>query len=163
MQIPKRRAQALKIHESESPYVTKEKLVRYEAELRDLEKHLRPPVVEELSRAVRMGDLSENAEYQDAKSRLARMDGRIFSLKEKIKNAVVIDERATDGVIRIGSTVTVYSEAGAKTYQIVGPQETNPTKGRISHLSPLGSALLNHRAGDSVQVNGKEFRIERVI
>lgn len=130
--------------------------------LEDLEHHQRPTAVKDVSEAVQKGDLSENAEYQEAKMRLARIDGRIFSLKERIKNAVVIPDAGTSGKIQLGSTVLLYVNGHQREYQIVGPSETNPTKGRISHLSPLGAALLGRVAGETVAMNDAEYQIVEV-
>lgn len=154
MQIPKRRSQLLKIQDDDNiaVYLTPHALERLKRLLSDLERE-RPSVVEDLRIAVQKGDLSENAEYQDAKARLGRIDGRIFSTKEKIKNAVMIEKGPdASGRIRLGSTVVLSVNGRQKTYSIVGPQESNPTQGRISHISPLGAALIGHVVGDSVKL-----------
>ena len=154
MQIPKRRAELLRTYaEQDEPYlVTAGAVERLKRDLENLEKHERPGVVQDLSVALQKGDLSENAEYKDAKARLSRIDSRVFSIKERLKRVVLIEEGAnTDGLVRLGSIVVVEGSSRHRTtYQLVGPHEANPTKGRISHLSPLGSALLDHRAGESV-------------
>jgi len=107
-----------------------------------------------LSVALQKGDLRENAEYQDARARLSRMDGQIFGLKERIKNAIVIQENAwQSGRIQIGCTVVLRVAGKEKTFQILGSHESSPTHGRISYLSPLGAALLDHRVGERIIVN----------
>ncbi len=109
--------------------------------------------MEDLSVAVQKGDLSENAEYQDARARLSRIDGRIFGLKERIKNAIPIEEGVgASGRVRIGSTVVLRAAGQEKTFQILGSHESNPARGRISHLSPLGAALLDHAVGENVTI-----------
>jgi transcription elongation GreA/GreB family factor len=125
----------------ETNELTAEAVERLKRTLEKLEHDERPKIVEDLSHAITLGDFSENAEYQDAKARLARIDGRIFGLKERVKNAVIIEQGPADGKIRLGSTVTVKTNGKEKTFRILGPQEADPTRGRISHLSPLGSAL----------------------
>ncbi len=154
MRLPKRRAQLLQIRIDEGPEImTSVALERMKRTVEDLKTHQRPQTVEDLSFARQQGDLSENAEYQDARTRLSQIDGRIFSITEKIKRASVIEkETVTDGWISLGSTVTVHSKNGASTYTIVGPLESAPSRGRISHISPLGRALIGHRAGDNVEV-----------
>jgi transcription elongation factor GreA len=149
MRIPQRRSQALQVREEQDNLMTPEKLARLKHDLEDLEKNQRSKIVDDLVFAREQGDLSENAEYQDAKAKLGRIDGRIFNLKERIKNVQVI-EHGTDssGKVRVGSTVTVLSDGREKTYQIVGTQESNPSRGMISHHSPLGSALLGHAVGE---------------
>ncbi len=151
----------------EDRHLTAAAVERLRRDLRDLEEQQRPRTVEELSRAREMGDLSENAAYQDAKARLGRIDGRIFSLKERIKNAIIIETGPNEaGQVQIGSTVVIASNGKRRTYQILGSQETNPSLGRISHLSPIGSALMGRRAGETVtvKIQDKEiaYRIEQV-
>ena len=139
-----------------SHHLTPEKMERLKMDLLDLEKTQRPLTVDDLSQALKKGDLSENAEYQDAKARLARIDGRVFSIKERLKNAIVIERGPSEsGDVRIGSTVLLSVNGHQREYQILGSQETNPARGRISHLSPLGSALLGHAAGETVTVTAE--------
>lgn len=128
---------------------------RLEEEFHEISAFQRPKAVEDLTRAREMGDLSENAAYAEAKSRLGRIDARIFSIKERLKNAVVI-ETGPDAVgrARVGSKVTVSVGGRERTYEILGSQETDPARGRISHSSPLGSALIGKCAGGSVIVSG---------
>jgi transcription elongation GreA/GreB family factor len=133
-------------------YLTKEGVKRMENELKRLEQE-QPLAVEEVVRTGAMGDFSENAEYQEAKFKLRRTNDRIASLKERLKHVVVIEEGAsTSGRIEIGSTVVVRVSEKEKTYQIVGPQESSPARGRISFVSPLGSALMDHVAGDKISL-----------
>jgi transcription elongation factor GreA len=154
MQIPKRRSQQLNAPEERDNVMSGWKLQRLKEDLVDLEKRQRPPIVEDLSDARQKGDLSENAEYQDARAKLSRIDSRIFSIKERIKNAVVIDQEAgPTGQVRIGSTVVLSVDGHQRQYQILGSQETDPSRGRISYLSPLGAALMDHVVGDSVTID----------
>lgn len=157
MRLPKRRSQILQLspfaRDDGNAYLTASAIERLKRQLSDLEQHERPKTVEDLSVAVQKGDLSENAEYQDARARLSRIDGRIFSLKERIKNAKLIAEGANaSGRVQIGSTVVLRVAGREKTYQILGSYESNPSRGRISHVSPLGAALLDHAAGESVTI-----------
>jgi len=169
MEIPKRQSEMFKKYgrRDDDRYLTAAAVERLKRELRDLEEQQRPQTVEDLTRAREMGDLSENAAYHDAKARLGRIDGRIFSLKERIKNAVVIEPSADgSGRVQIGSTVILNVNGKQRTYQILGSQETNPATGRISHLSPLGAALLGHAAGETVTVRTQDketpYRIDEV-
>ena len=153
MRLPIRRSQLLRRSDEDggAQYVTIQGIQRLKDELHRLETVERPLVVQDVALFVQRGDLSENAEYQEAKSRLARMDSRIFNLKDRLRRVVPIEQGSdSSGRIRLGSTVVVETNGIEKTYFIVGPQETNPSRGRISHLSPLGSALLHHVAGESV-------------
>lgn len=132
--------------------MTAEAVTRARRDLERLETVERKQAVEDLSVALQKGDLSENAEYQEAKGRLGRIDGRIFNLKERLKRATVIEQGSSDGTVRLGSNVMVHVNGQQKTYDIVGPQESNPSRGRISHVSPLGSALIGHTQGDTVTI-----------
>ena len=154
MQVPRRRSQSLRIRDNDdlTVHLTPSALEHLKKLLIDLG-HERPQAVEDLRIALQKGDLSENAEYQDAKARLMRIDGRIFSTKEKIKNAVLIEQGPDDsGRVRLGSTVVVSVDGRQKMYSIVGPQESDPAKGRISHVSPLGAALIGHAVGETVTI-----------
>ena len=167
MRLPQRRSQMMRTHGPETNELTAEAVERMKRTLYVLENVDRPKIVEDLAHAITLGDFSENAEYQDAKAKLARIDGRIFSLQERIKRAVVIEKGPVDGTIRLGSTVVVKANGKEKTYRILGPQEADPSRGQISHLSPLGSALLHHRVGDTVDFNAPggniSYEIRRVF
>ena len=153
MQIPRRRAQINRIQddESRSLELTSEALERLKRTLERLQHVDRPKIVSDLSHALTLGDFSENAEYQDAKHRLSRIDGRIFGLGQRIKNAVIIERGGSGETIGIGSTVTVRMNDQNRTYEILGSQESNPLRGKISYLSPLGKALMNHKLGDRIE------------
>src|SRR5437899_8144562 len=110
----------------------------------------RPAMVEEVAAARSQGDLSENFAYHDARQHLGMLDGRIQTIEATLARAQVVEQGDAQGVARIGSTVVVRDEFGESTYQIVGPTEGNMARGLMSTASPLGSALLDHRAGDTV-------------
>lgn len=144
---------------ADARFLTPKGLEKLKRTLADLEQQ-RPQTVKDLSEAIAKGDLSENAEYTESKARLARIDGRIFSLKERIKNAIVIEAPEGDAdSVQLGSTVTVLVNGLQRAYQIVGPSETDPSKGRISHLSPLGSALMGKRVDETIRVNDNDYRV----
>ena len=160
MRAPKRKSELAsrqQLH-SRDNLVTPTALARFKKDLELLVETERPQTVKDLSQARDMGDLSENAAYSEAKARLSRIDGRIFGLKERIKHAVIIQAPKTD-VVGLGSTVTLEVDQVTKTYQILGSQETSPTKGRISYSSPLGSILLKHKVGDQVVLKLKDKTI----
>lgn len=159
MRIPKRRSEEqARANKESDAYLTPEAIRKLQNDLRRLEEVARPRAVEDLTRAREMGDLSENAAYSEAKGRLMGMDRRIFEMKEKLKNAVIIERGADDGRAAIGASVTVSVRGKEKTYEIVGSQETDPGSGRISHRSPLGAALLGKRAGDEAVITNAEGR-----
>ncbi|MBU1349246.1 transcription elongation factor GreA [Patescibacteria group bacterium] len=159
MRIPTRKSQQLRVQGDRDNVISAWKLQRLKDDLIDLEKRQRPLVVEDLADARSKGDLSENAEYQDARGKLSRMDSRIFSLKERIKNASIIEEGAGPaGQVRIGSTVVLSVDGHQRQYAIVGSQETDPSRGRISYLSPLGAALMGQHVGETVVIDTGDIK-----
>lgn len=133
-----------------------------EAELEQLKTVERNNVAEELKEARAQGDLSENAEYDAAKDRQAEIETRIVEIEKMLKNVVVIDadDEMVD-IVKPGYRVRLYDEAFDEEveYLIVGSTEADPLNGKISNESPVGSALLNHKVGDVVEVEtdfGKE-------
>jgi transcription elongation factor GreA len=119
------------------------------AELAEL-RGRRPVMVAEVAAARSQGDLSENFAYHDARQHLGMLDGRIQTIEDTLKRAQVVDETGAIGVIRIGSRVVVRDEFGEASYEIVGPTEGNMSRGMMSVAAPLGSALVDRRAGDTV-------------
>lgn len=137
----------------QTPYLTKQGLANVQAELDELKNIKRPEATKRIEEAKALGDLSENAEYHDAKEALGMIEGRVFELEEVLKTYQLIDESGTDTKkVRIGSTVVVLVNGKEKTYTIVGSSEADPLAGKISNESPLGLALLNALVGGSVSV-----------
>lgn len=120
-------------------------------ELDDLVNVQRPDVIMRVKLARELGDLRENADYQAARNEQSFLEGRIQALEQMLKHAQVIDADHTGEVI-LGSTVTVLVEGEQSTLHIVGSTEADPANGRISNASPVGRALMGHRAGDTVEV-----------
>lgn len=163
MQIPKRKSEeAERLTADNGPlYLTAKGIQELKDELKKLEKAL-PHAVSETARTGQFGDFSENAAYQIAKGKLRFINNEILVINDKLKRAKLIKEGSSLGVIRIGSTVIFKLDGKQKKYQIVGPAETDPSAGRVSHLSPIGSALIGHRAGDNISMNGKTVEIIEV-
>lgn len=132
--------------------LTAEGLKKLQEELAHLREVERPAVLIRIKEAKDMGDLSENADYQDARDQQAFIEGRILELEERLKNAEVAAPLTGGGEVQIGAGVTVRGPAGERKLQIVGASEANPSTGFISHESPLGDALLGRRVGDKVSV-----------
>lgn len=163
MQITRRESEELRkrddgpIHLTENGFrFLKEKLTRL--------KQVLPERIVETARTAAFGDRSDNAEYKAAKGILRRTHYQILEIQEQIKRVVIIKPgRNASGTVQIGSTVVLEVNGKQKTYQILGSQETDPTKGFISYKSPLGTALMNHKKGDVVAIptkNGfQEYRI----
>ncbi|MDZ4160196.1 MAG: transcription elongation factor GreA [Anaerolineaceae bacterium] len=136
-------------------FLTREGYEKLQVELETLRTAKRHEIAQRLHEAMEGGELIENAEYEAAKNEQAFVEGRIKELEMLLATARVIDAKATpDDNIQIGSTVTIQEEGAApETYTIVGAAEADPTCGKISNESPLGKSLLNHREGETVQVD----------
>jgi len=135
-------------------YLTREGLSKLEEELRHLRTVRRHEVAERIRKAKEFTNTVDNAEYDDAKNEQSFVEGRIQSIERMLANAVVIDEQtARTDYVRLGSRVTVVDSDGVEeVYTIVGSAEADPKTGRISNESPIGRALLGHRAGESVAI-----------
>ena len=132
--------------------LTKEGLQALEEELEQLVNVRRADVAERIRQARDFGDIAENAEYTEAKNEQSLVEGRIQTLEAMVRNAVLIEEESRErGVVAVGAQVNVSSEEGEERYSIVGAAEADPLNGRISNESPLGRALLGHKAGDEVE------------
>ena len=134
-------------------YLTPEGLEKLKAELQHLITVERPRVAARIHDAKQDGDITENAEYEDAKQEQSFLEGRILTLETQLKNAELI-EHSTNGSDRvgIGSKVRIRSDEGEEEFTIVGSAEASPRDGRISNESPVGSALMGHRRGETVTV-----------
>jgi transcription elongation factor GreA len=132
--------------------LTKEGLEKVKKELEVLVNERRKEVIERIQEAVAHGDLSENADYAQAKEEQAFIEGRILELEETIKNAELIKTNGNRNMVSVGSTVKLRVEDKEKTYTIVGSNEANPAEGRISNESLVGQKLLGAKPGDKVQV-----------
>ncbi len=136
-------------------FLTREGYHKLQEELEDLRTKKRQEIAERLHEAMEGGELIENAEYEAAKNEQAFVEGRIKELEMLLATARIIsDENHASEVVQVGSKVTIQEEGSEpEAYYIVGAAEANPAQGKISNESPLGKALLNHRAKDLVQVD----------
>ena len=132
--------------------LTKDGITKLERELDELRTVRRAEVAERIKYAKDFGDISENAEYEEAKNEQGMVEGRILVLENMLRNVVVIEEGGSAGVIGVGSSVELQDEFGKQTFTIVGPAEVDVANGRISLESPVGKALLGHKVGDQVEV-----------
>lgn len=118
-----------------------------------------PDIAKRIDEAKQQGDLSENAEYHQAREDMAWAQGRLKELEQIINNSKIITNQKGDSVV-VGSHVIVKVGEQEKEYAIVGPQEVKPAQGLISNESPLGQALLGHKVGDKIEVtvpSGKQL------
>jgi transcription elongation factor GreA len=132
--------------------LTPEGLANLKAELEHMSTTRRREVAARIKEAREFGDISENAEYDDAKNEQAMLEARIAQLEDKLRSATVIDstDLGTD-VVRIGSTVHVIDGTGKKArYTIVGSAEAQPAEKKLSNESPVGKALVGHKRGEEV-------------
>jgi len=121
-------------------------------ELNFLQTTKRKEIAERIERAKELGDLSENAEYSEAKDAQALNEGRILELTNILKNVTVVHHDDSSGQVVMGSKVTVKSDSKEKQYTIVSFNEADPLNGKISNESPLGVAFLHKKKGDAVEV-----------
>jgi transcription elongation factor GreA len=132
-------------------HVTADGLAALEAELEELRTVMRPQIVLRVKNARELGDLRENADYEAARNEHSFLEGRIRTIEQMLKTAVVIGMDHT-GEVMLGSTVRVEVDGDEMTFRIVGSTEADPAGGWISNVSPVGKALVGHAAGEEVAV-----------
>ena len=141
-------------------FLTEEGAQTLREELEELINVKRPELAVKLKEAIAMGDLSENADYHDAKEQQAFLEGRIRYVENILRSATIIDEDIANDVVRVGCEVTIQEEDfEPETYRIVGAAEANPSEGKISNESPLGSALLGKKVKNKVKVKTPDGQI----
>ncbi len=145
-------------------YLTKEKHQELEKELEHLKKTKRREIADQLEYAKSMGDLSENAEYQEARELQAEVEERVNKLEQILKHAVLLKDHH-GSVVQVGSIVVVEKKTNKtkKTYQIVGSEEADISSGKISNESPLGLALLYKKKGDEFSINTPGGKVSYII
>lgn len=148
-------------------YLTTEKKQELEVELENLKSVKRKEIADAIEWAKSLGDLSENAEYSQARDDQARNESRISEIENILQNAVIADGPNTNNGISVGSTVVVKKSTGeVNTFTIVGSEEVDIEDGKISNESPLGIALIGKDKGDKVKFmtpRGEvEYKIEKI-
>lgn len=146
-------------------YLTPEAFQKLKDELAHLKTNRRKEIAQVVQEAKDLGDLSENAAYQEAKESQGKLESRIMELELILKNVSFI-KKNSNNYLEVGSTaeiVNLDSLKNKKVINIVGSQEAKPEEGKISNESPLGKALLGHRAGDIVSVNTPQGTIKYKI
>jgi transcription elongation factor GreA len=153
--------------DDKSILVTKEGFKKLTEELDQLRNVKRKEVAEHIKEAISFGDLSENAEYEEAKNEQAFVEGRIIELEEKVKYAKIIQEKHQVATVQLGTKVVVknlHKRTGhPEEYIIVGSTEADPLSHKISNESPVGRALLEKRVGDRVKVQVPAGAVEYEI
>lgn len=132
-------------------YSTQEGLEKLQSELEYLKTTKRKDIAARIASAKELGDLSENAEYSDAKDEQGLTESRILEIEEILRNIQVIKKPKKTSVVVIGAKIEVATEQNQKyVYEIVGSNEANPLEGKISNESPLGKAFLGHKVDEVV-------------
>ncbi len=137
---------------AQQTYLSQEGIETIKKELQELKTKKRQEIAARLQEAKDLGDLSENAEYFEAKEAQSFNENRIVELEELLKNAVVIETSSEEDIVRVGSTIEVKSNNGPETFNIVGSAEAKPQEGKISNESPLGRAFLGRKIGDEIEI-----------
>lgn len=154
--------------EKKEVILTKEKLEKLEDELEYLKTKKRPEMAEKIKVARSFGDLSENADYDEAKNEQGEVESRIMKIEDMIRNAKTIEVNENSDTVGVGNTVTLYDEEFDEEviYKLVGTAESNPLEGYISNESPVGEAIIGHKVDDRVEVetpNGKMYFVIKNI
>lgn len=133
-------------------YVSGEGYEKLKEELGVLKTEKRQEISQKIEEAKKLGDLSENAEYMEAKEEQELNERKIAELEELVRTAIIISKNRKKGVVQIGSSVTAKSNGKNAKFIITGSEEANPDEGKISNESPLGGAFLDKKVGDTVIV-----------
>lgn len=134
-------------------HISQEGLDKLKAELAEIEGKKLKEIAKKIAEAKDLGDLSENAEYHEAKQTQAFLYGKAQEIKQKIRNAKIIDSKNCDkSSVNIGCTVVLKNGEDEVEYTLVGSDEADPLSGKISIESPIGNSLLDHKVGDEVAV-----------
>ncbi|MEX0910389.1 MAG: transcription elongation factor GreA [Candidatus Paceibacterota bacterium] len=151
--------------DNQSEYLSQEKYDELRDELNYLKTTERKSVAEQLEYAKSLGDLSENAEYHEARDKQADIEDRIKELQNILQSAIIVDKQKNKtGGVNVGSLVKVQKKGGeAVTYTIVGSEEANMAEGKISYHSPIGAALMNKKKGDKVVATTPRGEVEYAI
>ena len=148
---------------NEKEYLTQEKFDEFKKELSELKNVRRKEVAENLEYSKALGDLSENAEYHEARDMQATIEDRIAKLEELLKNAVIVSEHVSTGSVNIGSTVTVEKDGKSLSYTIVGSEEADVTTNKISVRSPFGQAIIGKKKGDKFSFTAPNGELSYVV
>jgi transcription elongation factor GreA len=139
----------------ELTYISEEKKKALEEELNFLKGEKRQEILEALEQAKALGDLSENAEYHQAREEQGKTEDRINQIEYTLKSAVIVKKKHSSSTVEIGTTVELKKEGNQDhiKYHVVGPEEADMTLNKISNKSPLGQALCGKKKGEIVSIN----------
>ncbi len=143
--------------------LTPEGYLELEAELNDLKLNKRPEVINALKYARSLGDLSENADYDAARNEQAQLESRIKELEYKLEHSEIIDNKDKN-VANVGSTIVIeYDVDDTEEFKIVGSLEADPFNNKISNESPIGKAVIGHKAGEKISVESPNGSYEVLL
>jgi len=133
-------------------YLSQGSFDNLQKEAEDLKNIAIPDIAKKIDEAKQQGDLSENAEYHQAREEMSWAQGRLMQVNQILANAQIIEKNKNSTSVSLGSKVVVEVNGNERIYTIVGPQEIDLTQGFISNVSPIGEALLGREAGDTVEI-----------
>lgn len=135
-------------------YLTADGLIALRKEFEELKDKKIPDIANLIDEAKQQGDLSENAEYHQAKEEMAWAQGRLQELRYILDHSEIVEFlKKNQGIIMVGSAIIIKNNTTTKSYTIVGPHEASPLQGKISNESPLGESFLGHKVGDEIVVS----------
>ncbi len=152
----------------QNTFLTEEGFDKLKKELEELKGPRRREISERIQEAKELGDLSENAEYVEAKNDQAFVEGRILEIESILKNATIIKQKTKKrDRVEVGSKIKIEDGETIKEYYIVGSNEADPSTGKISNESPLGQAFIGKKIGDIVEIKvphgSKKFKIIAIV
>jgi len=147
-----------------SKFITEEGLKKIKEELNRRKTEIRQEIANAIKEAKEQGDLSENAEYSEAKHQQAENEARIAELEYALKESTVVSyNKSNEGIVQMGSSVRVKFNGSEMEFQIVGSNEANPSEFKISNESPMGKAFMSHAKGDKVEVDTPGGKVKYTI
>lgn len=144
-------------------FITEEGLRKIEEELENRKTKIRQSIANAIKEAKEQGDLSENAEYSEAKRQQSENEARISKLEFMLKESTVVKYDKNSGGAQMGSRVKVKFDGQEMEFQIVGSNEASPAQMKISNESPMGKAFMGHKKGDKVEVNTPGGKVKYTI
>lgn len=145
-------------------FITEEGLKKIKDELSKRKTAIRQGIASAIKEAKEQGDLSENAEYSEAKRQQAENEARIAELEYVLKESTVVSyNKSNNGIVQMGSSVKVKFNGDEMEFQIVGSNEANPSEFKISNESPMGKAFMGHAKGDKVEVDTPGGKLKYAI
>jgi len=150
--------------QQQTSYLSEKGYEKLQKELKELKTHTRREISARIEEAKKLGDLSENSEYMEAKEAQEFNERKIAELEALFRNVVLISKHRKKGIVQIGSAITVKTSGKKMNFTIVGSEEADPVAGKISNISPIGSAFLNKKIGEvmNVQTPGGMVKYEIV-